>query len=93
MCIYAHTKHLAPTNFSIVRTVDPVPSAVDTEAFETDESALTPPSPSPRRAGISVRLPPPMAASMVAHIAEFASAPTPPLPLPSPLTPLSSPFP
>ncbi|GJS83502.1 hypothetical protein Tco_0750043, partial [Tanacetum coccineum] len=74
----------------------------DEEAFETDESAPTPRSPHNRvpfaqtrlyRARKTVRLEPPMSASMKARIAEYAAAPTPsltiaslPLPLPSPLT-------
>ncbi|GJZ48990.1 hypothetical protein Tco_0603180, partial [Tanacetum coccineum] len=37
-------EHLAPVDSSVVPVVDPVPSAEDTEAFETDESAPTPPS-------------------------------------------------
>ncbi|GKD72657.1 hypothetical protein Tco_1330939, partial [Tanacetum coccineum] len=37
--------HLAPANSSAIPIVDPVPSAGDTEAFETDESAPTPRSP------------------------------------------------
>ncbi|GJZ46488.1 hypothetical protein Tco_0594084, partial [Tanacetum coccineum] len=56
-------------------------------------SAPIPPSPRPRKARISVRLPSPMAASMEARIAEYAVAPTSPSPPPSPLTPLSSPLP
>ncbi|GKF41937.1 hypothetical protein Tco_0125279, partial [Tanacetum coccineum] len=65
--------------------VDPVPSAGDTEAFETDETRL-------RRARKSVRPEPPMSASMEARIAEHVVAPTPPLPVvPSPL-PLPSPL-
>ncbi|GKG66746.1 hypothetical protein Tco_0713035, partial [Tanacetum coccineum] len=32
-------EHLALVNSSVVPVVDPVPSAGDTEAFETDESA------------------------------------------------------
>ncbi|GKF74844.1 hypothetical protein Tco_0224288, partial [Tanacetum coccineum] len=35
-------EHLAPANSSTVHVVDPVPSARDTEAFETVESAPTP---------------------------------------------------
>ncbi|GKF79615.1 hypothetical protein Tco_0235183, partial [Tanacetum coccineum] len=62
-------------------------------AFETDESAPPPPPPRSRRAGISIRLPPPMTASIEARIAEYAASPTPPSPPPSPLTPLSSPLP
>nr|GEY02517.1 putative reverse transcriptase domain-containing protein [Tanacetum cinerariifolium] len=63
-------EHLAPTDSSVVPIDDPFPSAEDTEAFEADESAPTPPSPKLRRARISVRLPPPMVASMEARINE-----------------------
>ncbi|GKA62551.1 hypothetical protein Tco_0762070 [Tanacetum coccineum] len=35
-------EHLAPADSSAIPIVDPVPSAGDTEAFETDESAPTP---------------------------------------------------
>ncbi|GJX65523.1 hypothetical protein Tco_0299866 [Tanacetum coccineum] len=80
-------EHLAPADSSTIPTVDPVPSAEDTEAFEADESAPTPPPPRSCRAGISVRLSPPMAASMETRIAEYAAAPTSPSPPPSPLTP------
>ncbi|GJV18684.1 hypothetical protein Tco_1367704 [Tanacetum coccineum] len=75
---------------SAIPVVDPVPSAGDTEAFETDESAPTPRAPQIRipfaqtrlrRARKSVRPEPPMSASMEARIAEHAAAPTPP-PLP-----------
>ncbi|GJW18717.1 hypothetical protein Tco_0026153 [Tanacetum coccineum] len=38
-------EHLAPANSSAVPVVDLVPSAGDTEAFKTDESAPTPRSP------------------------------------------------
>ncbi|GKC95219.1 hypothetical protein Tco_1160661 [Tanacetum coccineum] len=37
--------HVAPADPSVVPVVDPVPSAGDTKAFETDESAPTPRSP------------------------------------------------
>ncbi|GKF18109.1 hypothetical protein Tco_0063027 [Tanacetum coccineum] len=62
-------EHLAPTNFFVVPVVDPVPSAGDTEAFETDESTPTPRSPQTRvlfyqthlrRAHKTVRLEPPI---------------------------------
>ncbi|GKC89499.1 hypothetical protein Tco_1150148, partial [Tanacetum coccineum] len=86
-------EHLASVDSSVVPVVDPVPSAEDTEAFETDESTPTPPSPRPRKARISVRLEPPMVASIEACIDEYVVAPTPPLPPPSPLTPLSTPLP
>ncbi|GKD70581.1 hypothetical protein Tco_1324671 [Tanacetum coccineum] len=63
-------EHLAPADFSVVPVVDPVPSARDTDAFETDESAPTPPSP---RSPQIILLPPLLVSS-------------PPLPLPSPPT-------
>ncbi|GKD80456.1 hypothetical protein Tco_1347295, partial [Tanacetum coccineum] len=59
-------EHLAPADRSAIPIVDPVPSAGDTEAFETT--------------------------SMEARIAEYAAAPTPPLPVASPLLPLPSPL-
>ncbi|GJW49924.1 putative reverse transcriptase domain-containing protein [Tanacetum coccineum] len=95
-------EHLALADSSAVPVVDPVPSAGDTEAFETDESAPTPRSPQIRipfaqtrlcRARKTVRLEPPMSPSMEARIAEYAAAPTPPSPPPSPLSPWSSPLP
>ncbi|GKF40492.1 hypothetical protein Tco_0120553, partial [Tanacetum coccineum] len=48
-------EHPAPADSSIVPVDDHVPSAEDTEAFKTDESAPTPSSPRSRRARISVR--------------------------------------
>ncbi|GJT55880.1 hypothetical protein Tco_0990934 [Tanacetum coccineum] len=95
-------EHLALADSSVVPVVDPVPSAGDTEAFETDESAPTPRSPQTkvpfaqtrlRRARKTVRLEPPMSPSMEARIAEYAAAPTPPSPPPSPLSPWSPPLP
>ncbi|GKB73110.1 hypothetical protein Tco_0934522, partial [Tanacetum coccineum] len=38
-------EHPSLADSSLVHVVDPVPSAGDTEAFETDESAPTPRSP------------------------------------------------
>ncbi|GKF03244.1 hypothetical protein Tco_0030167, partial [Tanacetum coccineum] len=35
-------EHLAPADSSAILVVDPVPSAGDTEAFESDKSAPTP---------------------------------------------------
>ncbi|GKE14521.1 hypothetical protein Tco_1422098 [Tanacetum coccineum] len=69
-------EHLAPADSATLPTIDPVPSAEDTKAFETDE------------AHISVRPHTPSSPSTEALIAEYASAPTPP----SPLSPLSSPL-
>nr|GFB25902.1 hypothetical protein [Tanacetum cinerariifolium] len=85
-------EHLALADSSDVPVDDLVPSAEDTEAFETDDSA---PIPSPRRhtARMSVRPQTPMSAITEALIAEYASAPTPSSPPPSPLSPLSSPLP
>ncbi|GJY87032.1 hypothetical protein Tco_0501660 [Tanacetum coccineum] len=89
-------EHLALTDSSTIHVADPVPSAGDTEAFETDESAPTPRSPQNKvpfsqtrlhRARKTVRLEPPMSPSMEACIAEDAAAPTPPSPPPSPLSP------
>ncbi|GKE97816.1 hypothetical protein Tco_0021167, partial [Tanacetum coccineum] len=80
-------EHLAPADSSVVPVVDPVPSAGDTEAFETDKSAPTPRSPQTRvpfsqirlcRAWNTVRLEPPMSASMEARIVKHAAAPIPP---------------
>ncbi|GKB59320.1 hypothetical protein Tco_0915506 [Tanacetum coccineum] len=95
-------EHLAPADSSAAPVADPVPSAIDTKAFETNESAPTPRSPQTIvpfaqtrlcRARKTVRLEPPMSTSMEARIAEYAAAPTPPLhvassplPLPLPLT-------
>nr|GEZ47030.1 hypothetical protein [Tanacetum cinerariifolium] len=73
-------EHLAPSDSSVVPTVDPVLSAGDTKAFETDEAQKT------------IRLEPPMSASMKARIAEHAVAPIPPLPISSLQLPLPSPL-
>nr|GEV65593.1 putative reverse transcriptase domain-containing protein [Tanacetum cinerariifolium] len=91
-------KHLAPTG-SALPISDYVPSSEEMKPFKTDESAATPPSPqtiipfsqtSLRRARKTVRPQPPMTASTKALIAEYAAAPTPLLPPPSPLSPWSS---
>ncbi|GKE96236.1 hypothetical protein Tco_1581091, partial [Tanacetum coccineum] len=83
-------EHLALVDSFAIPIIDHVPSAGDTEAFETDESAPTPRSPQTkvpfaqtrlRRAWKTVRLEQPMLASMEARIAEHAAAPTPPLPV------------
>ncbi|GJS30788.1 hypothetical protein Tco_0491408 [Tanacetum coccineum] len=94
-------EHLALADSSAVPIVHPVPSAGDTETFETDESAPTPRSPQIRipfaqtrlrRAGKSVRLELHMSPSMEARIAVYATAPAPPSPPPSPLSPWSPPL-
>ncbi|GJY68718.1 hypothetical protein Tco_0471700 [Tanacetum coccineum] len=80
-------EHLAPADSSVVPVVDHVPSAGDTEAFETDESAPTPRLPQARvpfsqthlcRTRKTVRLEPPMSASIEARIVEHVTAPIPP---------------
>ncbi|GJR01585.1 hypothetical protein Tco_0524569 [Tanacetum coccineum] len=95
-------EHLAPADSSVIPIVDPVPSVGDTEAFETDVFAPAPRLPQTKvlftqthlcRARKTVRLEPPLSASMEARIAEHVAAPTlplhvasPPLPLPLPLS-------
>ncbi|GKC93110.1 hypothetical protein Tco_1158552, partial [Tanacetum coccineum] len=93
-------EHLAPANSSVVPIVNHIPSAEDTKAFETDESAPTPPASPPhiimfskirpRTAWMSVR---PQTTIPFPHreeVERLLALPTSP---PSPLTPLSSPFP
>ncbi|GJR46938.1 putative reverse transcriptase domain-containing protein [Tanacetum coccineum] len=79
-------EHPALTDSSVVHVVDPIPSPGDTKAFETDESVPTPRSPQTRvpfsqtrlrRTRKTVRLEPPMSASMEACIAEHAATPIP----------------
>ncbi|GJV32734.1 hypothetical protein Tco_1393134 [Tanacetum coccineum] len=80
-------EHPASADSSAVPVVDHVPSTGDTEAFETDESAPTPRSPQNKvpfsqtrlcRARKTVRLEPPMSASMETRITEHVAAPIPP---------------
>ncbi|GJV73003.1 putative reverse transcriptase domain-containing protein [Tanacetum coccineum] len=80
-------EHIALADSSAVPVVDHIPSAEDTEAFETDESAPTPRSPQTRipfsqtricKTRKTVRLEPPMSASIEARIVEHATAPIPP---------------
>ncbi|GKD40281.1 hypothetical protein Tco_1260488 [Tanacetum coccineum] len=49
-------EHIALTDFSAVLFVNPIPSAGDTKAFETDESAPTPGSPQTRVSFSQTRL-------------------------------------
>ncbi|GKA41311.1 putative reverse transcriptase domain-containing protein [Tanacetum coccineum] len=82
-----------------------VPSSKETKVFEEDETAATPPSSSSPhhiiplfetrlcRARISIRPHTPPSPSTKERIAEYAAAPTPPSPPPSPFLPLSSPLP
>ncbi|GJR03988.1 hypothetical protein Tco_0526972 [Tanacetum coccineum] len=85
-------EHLAPADSSAVPVVDPVPSVRDTQVFETDESAPTPPSPrspqivvplSQTRLRMAWKTPIPFPSEV--EVASLLALPTPP---PSPLTPL-----
>ncbi|GJU84903.1 hypothetical protein Tco_1292449 [Tanacetum coccineum] len=84
-------EHLAPADSSAIPIVDPVPSAGDTEAFKTDETAPTP-VPSPRRhmARMFVRPQIPILLPSEAEVERLLALPIPP---PSPLSPWSSPLP
>nr|GEU36261.1 ribonuclease H-like domain-containing protein [Tanacetum cinerariifolium] len=92
-------EHIAPADSSVVHVIDPVPSVVDTEASETDESAPTPKSP-------QIVIPHSQTRLYRAHKMARPQTPTPfpfeeevfrllalPTLSPSPLTPLSSPLP
>nr|GEV33400.1 hypothetical protein [Tanacetum cinerariifolium] len=85
-------EHLASADSTTLTTVDPVPLAEDTEAFEIEESTPTPPSLRLRKAMIYIRPQTPMAAATEALIAAVAAALPSSSPPPSPLTPLSSPL-
>ncbi|GJX94971.1 hypothetical protein Tco_0349557 [Tanacetum coccineum] len=84
-------EHLAPADSPDVPVIDPVPSAEDIEAFETDEAAPTH-VPSPRRhtARMSIRPQTPVPLPSGAEVERLLTLPIPP---PSPLTPLSFPLP
>ncbi|GJU64718.1 hypothetical protein Tco_1246553 [Tanacetum coccineum] len=92
-------EHLSPVDSFSIPVVDHVPSVGDTEAFETDESTPIPRSPQIRvpfaqirlrRARKTIRLKPPMSAFMEARTTEHTAAPTPPLPVASPPSPLTT---
>ncbi|GKB88407.1 hypothetical protein Tco_0960679 [Tanacetum coccineum] len=79
-------EHLAPDDSTAAASliVDPVPSAEETEPFETDESAAIPPPPTYRTtARMSIRAQTPIPFSSEAEI--------PSLPFPVPLPPTTSP--
>ncbi|GKE36760.1 hypothetical protein Tco_1460165 [Tanacetum coccineum] len=87
-------EHPAPANSTVVAlpAVDHAPSAEETEPFETDESAATPP-PHPAyqvTARISIRDEPPTPFWSDTEVARLLAIPTPP---PSPLSKWSSPLP
>ncbi|GJW17816.1 hypothetical protein Tco_0025252 [Tanacetum coccineum] len=87
-------EHLASADSTAVASpvVDPIPSAEETEPFETNESAMTPPPPPVYRttARMSIRAQTPIPFPSEAKVDRLLAMPTPP---PSPLTPLSSPLP
>ncbi|GJW67895.1 hypothetical protein Tco_0122319, partial [Tanacetum coccineum] len=87
-------EHLAPADSTAVASlvVEPVPSAEETEPFETDESATTPPPPPAYRTTtrIYIRAQTPIPFPSKAEFDRLLAILTPP---PSPLTPLSSPLP
>ncbi|GKE21391.1 hypothetical protein Tco_1432903, partial [Tanacetum coccineum] len=83
-------EHLTLADSVIAPTVDYVPSSEETESFETDESAATPPSPPTHRttARISIRPEAPMLFPSEEEVERLLALPPPP---PSPLISLSPP--
>nr|GEW24136.1 putative reverse transcriptase domain-containing protein [Tanacetum cinerariifolium] len=87
-------EYLAPADSTVVAlpAIDHAPSAEETESFETDKSAATPP-PHPAfhvTARMSIRPHTSISLPSDTEIARLMAIPTPP---PSPLSPLSSPLP
>nr|GEZ33298.1 hypothetical protein [Tanacetum cinerariifolium] len=87
-------EYLAPADSTAVAlpAIDQAPSAEETEPFETDESAATPPLHPAYRVTVrmSIRPQTPISLPSDIEIARLMAIPTPP---PSPLSPLSSPLP
>ncbi|GJV33104.1 hypothetical protein Tco_1393504 [Tanacetum coccineum] len=83
-------EHLAPADSVVAPVVDHVPSSEETEPFETDESAATPPSPPACRttARISIRPEAPMPFPSEEEVERLLALPP---PSPSPLILLSPP--
>ncbi|GJU96638.1 hypothetical protein Tco_1321394 [Tanacetum coccineum] len=78
-------ERLAPTDSSAIPVVDPVPSAGDTKALETDEAApTTVPSPRRHKDRMSVRPQTPIPLPSEAEVERLLALPIPP---PSPLSP------
>ncbi|GJZ43274.1 putative reverse transcriptase domain-containing protein [Tanacetum coccineum] len=85
-------EHTTPANSVVVAlpTTDQAPSAEETESFETDESAATPPPHPAYRVTARISIPAPVPTPVWSD----AEIPSPPLPpIPSPLLPLSPPSP
>ncbi|GJX10830.1 hypothetical protein Tco_0200689 [Tanacetum coccineum] len=87
-------EHLAPADSTVVAlpAIDQAPSAKETEPFETDESAATPPPHPAYRvtARISIRDETPISLPPREEVERLLAMPTPPS---SPLSPWSSPLP
>nr|GEX64944.1 hypothetical protein [Tanacetum cinerariifolium] len=87
-------EHLAPADYIAIASpaVDLVPSAEETEPFETDEFVATPPPPPAyyTTSRMFVRSHAPIPFPFEAEVSRLLALHTPP---PSPLTPLSSPLP
>ncbi|GKF00557.1 hypothetical protein Tco_0023907, partial [Tanacetum coccineum] len=83
-------EHLAPADSIVAPVVDHVPSSKETEPFETNESAATPPSPPAccTNARISIRPEAPVLLPPEEEVERLLALPTPP---PSPLISLSPP--
>ncbi|GJY59803.1 putative reverse transcriptase domain-containing protein, partial [Tanacetum coccineum] len=83
-------EHLAPADSVVAPVADHVPPSEETEPFETDESAATPPSPPACRttARISIRPEAPVLLPPEEEVERLLALPTPP---PSPLISLSPP--
>ncbi|GJY85778.1 putative reverse transcriptase domain-containing protein, partial [Tanacetum coccineum] len=80
-------EHLAPAESTAISpTVDPVPSAEETEPFETDESAATPPPPPAYQVTRLLAIPTPPPSSLTPLSSPLPRIPSPPIPVPSPPT-------
>ncbi|GJS53456.1 putative reverse transcriptase domain-containing protein [Tanacetum coccineum] len=75
-------EHLAPTDSSTVPVADHVPSARDTEAFKTDESALTPRSPQTKACIAEYPVAPTPPSPLSPWSSPLPQIPSPPLPPP-----------
>ncbi|GKA26694.1 hypothetical protein Tco_0712803, partial [Tanacetum coccineum] len=83
-------EHLAPADSVVAPVVDHIPSSKETEPFETDESAATPPSPPACRTTIRISIRPeaPIPFPSEDEVERLLALPPPP---PSPLISLSLP--
>ncbi|GKA01304.1 hypothetical protein Tco_0673969 [Tanacetum coccineum] len=83
-------EHVAPANFVVAPVADHVPSSEETEPFETDESAATPPSPPACRTTARISILPEALILLPPEeeVERLLALPTPP---PSPLISLSPP--